>query len=85
MLYEILILLTSIPLGYLLAFLTKEELVISRKYHLILIILSLISIPITFLINIAENMKLTIIYTLLYIALATSVSLYKSYDRKFVK
>lgn len=80
MIAEILILLTSLPIGYLLAYLTREELVASRKYHLALVILCLISAIIFFILKFKE-----IGLTLVYIILATLISVIKSYDKKFVK
>ena len=77
------ILITSLPLGYLLAWLTKEELVSGRKYFLWLIITSFIALVVVLMINIES--KSAILLALIYIAITSGVSLLKSYDKKFVR
>jgi hypothetical protein len=77
----ILILATSFPVGYLLAYLCKEELVPGRRYFSILAWLTFISA----IILLIFYRNLTIILTLFYICIAGLISIYKSFDRKFVR
>jgi len=77
----ILVLLTSFPVGYLLAYLTREELVQGRFWLKILAIISLILSVILFFVY----KNIAIILTLVYIAITSLVSLWKSYDKKFIR
>jgi len=68
----------AIPIGYLLAYLTKDELVAGRKYFkLISFLCSLMALIFLFF-------SLTIALTLVFISIVSSVSLAKSYDKKFI-
>lgn len=84
-LWLILILLTSFPIGYLLAYLTREELVSGRKWIKMLGIFCLILAFIFILISFSLEIKIAVILTLVYIAVVSFVSVYKSYDRKFIR
>jgi len=73
------ILLSGIPVGYLLAWLCRDELVDGRKYFFIIAILSLILSVITFFIFIPAAL------TLLFILIVSLISFWKSYDKRLVK
>ena len=75
--------LTSLPVGYLLAYLTREEIRGYRKYFALLIAVSLLIALILAFFNIKE--KLAIILTLVYVAVVSFVSYVKSFDKRFVK
>jgi hypothetical protein len=77
----ILILLSSFPVGYLLAHLCRDELVAGRKWFKMI---SLVSFALAFILTFAY-FKLEVISTLVYICITSLVSLYKSYDKKFVR
>jgi len=79
-LITILILVTSFPIGYLLAYLTKDELIDGRKYFIVVAIIGLIlSLIFGFL------GKLVIVLTLFYMVIVSLICIWKSYDAKFVK
>ena len=78
-LLAILILISSFPSGYLLAYLCKDELVQGRKwFKLLALISSLLAIVFLFF-------NLTIALTLIFIAIVSLISLAKSWDKKFTK
>ena len=79
MLLEILILVLAFPIGYLLAWLARDELVAGRKWFKIIVLASSISAIIFVFFN------LTIALALAFISIVTIISLIKSYDKKFVK
>lgn len=72
--FTVLILLTAIPAGLLVAWLTKEELRDGRKWFKLIIALSLAG-SVVFLV--LKNEAVTL--TLVYIAIATSMSLKKKH------
>jgi len=75
----LLILLFAIPSGYLLAYLCRDELVVGRKYFKLLTFISSLPAIIFLFFN------LNIALTLIFISIVSSISLIKSYDKKFVK
>jgi len=79
MLNEILILVLAIPVGYLLAYLTRDELVEGRKWFKLVMLLSAISAVVFLIFNI------TISLTLGFMFIVSWISLKKSYNAKFVK
>jgi len=81
LIYLILILATSIPVGLFLAYLCRDELVPGRKWFKILSIVSLFLA----LILLLFYRKPEIILTLIYICITSLISLYLSYNKKFVK
>jgi len=81
MLLEIIILITSIPVGYLLAHLCRDELVTGREWFKLI---SVISVVVAILLIIFYR-NLAMILTLSYIAITNLVSLWKGYDKKWVK
>ncbi len=79
LLFILILILLSVPSGYLLAYLCRDELIAGRKYFkLLTFISSLLAVIFLFL-------NLTISLTLLVISILSSISLIKSYDKKFVK
>ena len=80
MIFEILIFLSSIPAGLLIAWLARDELIDGRIYFKWLIFASfLLGIAFLFLIEYASSL------TSLWITIISSVSLWKSYDKKWTK
>lgn len=81
----ILILASSFPVGYFLAWLTREELVSGRKYFILLSSLSVLCSLIIAFLDIEQKMRLTIILSLFYISIVSLISIYLSYNKRFVK
>ena len=79
----ILVLLTSLPVGWLLAYLTREEIKGYRKYFALLIAVSLLIALILAFFNFRE--KLAIILTLVYIAVVSGVGIWLSYKKGFAR
>jgi len=79
----IVVLISSFPLGYLLAYLCRDELVQGRKWFLSLAVLSLISSFFVVFLNFKG--KFAVILSLFYIAIVSLISLYLSYNKKFIK
>ncbi|HUS50915.1 MAG TPA: hypothetical protein VMZ91_12175 [Candidatus Paceibacterota bacterium] len=75
------ILLLGIPVGYLLAYLTRDELVSGRKWFKMISVISFILA----IILLIFYRNLAVILTLAYICITSLISLYKSYDKRFVK
>jgi hypothetical protein len=80
----IIILFTAFPVGYLLAYLTKEELKAGRKWFKIISWISII-LCFVFLLLIDIEQKFTIVFSLVYIATISLTSLRLSHKRRFVK
>jgi len=76
------VLISAFPLGYLLAYLTGDELVDGRKYFILLFVFSLIASLIVAFLNFSS--KLAVILTLFFIAIVSLISAWKSYDKKFL-
>ncbi len=78
----VLILVLAFPIGYLLAYLCKDELIVGRKWFTILAIISILSvIPVTIL----TKEKLPSILTLLFFAILCLIAIWKSYDKKWIE
>ncbi|MBI2451902.1 hypothetical protein HYV50_02365 [Candidatus Pacearchaeota archaeon] len=77
---EIIILVLAFPAGYIIAWLCNDELVKGRKWFIFLIALSFIVEIISFVKN-----NLQIALTSLFIIIVSLISLFKSYDKKFIK
>lgn len=78
-----LILLCAFPAGYLLAYLCRDELVVGRKWFLLLAVVCLIvSVIISFT---GFLFKFLIILTLIFITIISLISVWKGHDKKFVK
>ena len=69
-----LLLLFSIPVGYALKKITREEIEQGRHYFRIILIASLILAVVFLVIDISYNLKLPIIFTLLFIANVAFIS-----------
>ena len=75
LIYAFLLLLTSIPAGYLLKYLTKEEIKDGRKYFRLLCFASLfLAIGLLFIPFENYNINKSIIFTLLFIANVAFIS-----------
>ncbi len=75
----VIILILGFPIGYFLAWLCRDELKVGRKYFMILTIISFISgLALLFF-------SLGIGFSLLFISIVTSVSYFKSKDKKFIR
>ena len=77
----VLILLTAIPVGWALAWLTKDELVVGRKRFFRIIYILLVILVVLILIW----REVPVLLSLVYLIIITSISLWKSGDKKFVK
>jgi len=77
----ILILASSIPAGYILAYLCIDELVSGRKWFKLLALVSFILA----LVLLFFYRNLTLIFTSAYIFIVSLISYIKSKDKKFVK
>lgn len=75
------ILATAFPLGYLLAWICRDELVNGRRYFKIIMRASVILV---WVLALAWN-NLAVTGTLAYIAIVSYISLAKSWDKKFVR
>ena len=80
MILEIIVLILAIPVGYLLAWMARDELISGRKWFKIIILLSLI-LSIIFLIL----KEIVIFFTLIFILIVTLISFIKSSDRKWTR
>jgi hypothetical protein len=74
------IMLLSIPVGYLIAYLCKDELLVGRRWFIILCLTSFIIGSIFFLIN--SNL---IALACFFITIVSSVSFWKSFDKSWTK
>ena len=82
MLQQILVvglLILAFPIGYLLAYLTREELVSGRKYFKLLCLISSILAVVFLFYNYIISLSL------IFISIVSLISISKSYDKKFVK
>lgn len=75
----VMIIVLAFPVGYLLAYLCKDELVSGRRWFMGLLSLGLV-LGIFFLF-----FNLSIALTLIFVFIVSFISLKKSYDKKFVK
>ena len=79
----ILVLVAGFPVGYLLAWLARDELVAGRKWFLMLSAACLIvAIVLAFF---ELTYKFTTIMSLFFIIIISQVAVWKSYDKKFIK
>jgi len=76
-----LILASAFPVGFLLAYLCREELVPGRKWFKMI---SWACLAVIFILLVAYR-DYSVILTLAYISIISLVSVHKSFDRKFVK
>ena len=78
---SLIVLLSALPIGWVLAWLCKDELVLGRKWFIVIII----SFSVLFLSCLIFYRKGSILLSLSYMIIVTYVSLHKSKDDKFVK
>ena len=78
--WEILIILLGLPVGYLIAYLCKDELVDGRIWFKLIIVLSFV-----FGIVYYAKGEVYITWTLAFVSLVCLVSIYKSYEKKWTK
>ena len=79
MLLEILILILAVPAGYILAYLTKDELVQGRIWFKMIILVSAVLAGIFLFLDLAVSL------TLAFVLIVTLICLIKSHDKRFVK
>lgn len=78
-----LILLGGFPVGYLLAWLARDELVAGRRWFLVLAVVSLlVAVAVSFT---GFYLKPVVIISLFFIIIISLVGTWKSYDKKFIK
>ena len=77
--------LSALLLGYLLAWLTREELVQGRLAFTMIMAASIVIIIALLFVSLEINLKLSLVFALLFIFIASSISMWKSYDKKFTK
>lgn len=82
---SIALILSALPLGYFLAWLTKEELVQGRLAFALLMAASALLIVLLLFFAMEISIKLSLVFALLFMLIASAVSMFKSYDKKFVK
>lgn len=75
----VIILISAVPLGYLLAYLCRDELKQGRKWFKLLVFVSVLLAVIFLFFNLA------IALTLFFISIVSLISLIKSYDKRFAK
>ncbi len=80
MISKLIILALAFPVGFLLAYLTGDELLAGRKYFKLLAILSLIGIGVSALLGIEY-----IAYTFAFITIVAGISHIKSFDKNWTK
>jgi len=80
MIVEIILLGLAIPVGFLIAYLARDELIQGRIYFKALIAISILTTVISYLYN--QPIKFL---TSLFILIATSISLIKSKDKSWIK
>lgn len=78
--YIILILISAFPIGYFLAYLTRDEILKRRNWLISLAIIAFILSVIFNFIKVDVVVKLTLIY----ISIVSLMCVFKSYDKKFV-
>ena len=80
MLIELIILTVSVPVGFLLAWMARDELIQGRKWFKVIIIASFLAGIWFFLTDFNAG-----VYTCAFILIATFVSYWKSFDRKWTR
>jgi ABC-type Fe3+ transport system permease subunit len=80
MIIEILVLLLSVPVGFLIAYLANDELVVGRKWFRLILILSFIGMIYFIFIR-----KWIMVLSLGFILIVTGISYWKSFDKNWTK
>ena len=78
----IIVLALAFPVGYLLAYMARDEIKAGKKWFIALAIVSALMIVPLFILTIY---KFPIILTLLFIIIISLIAVWKSYDKKWVK
>ncbi|MBS3155396.1 hypothetical protein J4404_02770 [Candidatus Woesearchaeota archaeon] len=79
------ILVAAFPVGYLLAWLARDELVSWKKWYILLAVISVVlTIPVAF-ISALSLVKLPVVLTLFFIAIISLMAVWKSHDKKWTK
>ena len=79
------ILVAAFPVGYLLAWLARDELVSWKKWYILLDVISVVlTIPVAF-ISALSLVKLPVVLTLFFIAIISLMAVWKSHDKKWTK
>jgi len=79
-LLDVIVMLTSIPIGYFLAWLCKDE-IVYRKWIFVIFY----SFVVVFIVAFIFFSQLSIILSLVYMIIVTLISILKSKDKKFLK
>lgn len=74
------IILLSVPIGYLIAYLCRDELVVGRKWFRAI---AIVSILLLIYFAIIDNYAISL--TLLFISVVSIISLWKSHDKKLTR
>lgn len=69
----------AIPVGYLIAWLARDELIVGRKWFMILIALSFLAAPTFFFMRSSAEALAS-----LFVLIVAVISLHKSFDKKFI-
>lgn len=77
---SLIVLLLSIPTGFLIAWLCSDELIQGRVWFKAIILVSIIVFVLSYFYNL-----FVISFTMLFIIIVSIISLYKSYDKKWTK
>ncbi len=80
MFFNFLILLLAVPVGFLIAWLGRDELIQGRKYFRILIIVSILGSIFSFI-----YLERFYLYSFLFVLIVSLISLIKSEDKKWTK
>ena len=73
------ILILGVPIGYLLAYLCRDELKEGKKYFKLIVLISSVLAVVFLFFNLVTAISLV------FIAIVTGISLIKSQDKKFIK
>lgn len=80
MLFEIILLIAAIPVGFLIAYLANDELVQGRKWFRAIILLSLLAIAAS-----ATATNIPILLTSIFALIVATISYWKSFDKLWTK
>ncbi len=80
MILEVIVLILAIPIGYLLAWMARDELIIGRKWFRIMMVLSILLSILFLILN-----NFAIFYTLIFILIVAFISYKKGFDKKWTR
>jgi len=81
----IILVLLAFPVGYLLAYLARDELIAGKKYFKMVIVAGIVSIVCFIIFEIEDKLRNSLTLTVIFIIIVSLISLIKSKDKKFVK